>query len=51
LTYPFLGDVIIARAPNVKWTFFEKGAKDVSFQRHVLSGFTKVQSRDGPARG
>jgi hypothetical protein len=23
-TYPFLGDVIIARAPNVKWTFFRR---------------------------
>ena len=38
----WLGDVIIGRAPNVHWTFFDKGAKDVAFQRHVLVGFSKV---------
>jgi hypothetical protein len=40
----FLGDLIIERAPNIRWTFFDKGTKDVSFQRHVLTGFAKVKN-------
>lgn len=40
----FLGEVIIGRSSNVHWTFFDKGAKDVSFQRHVLTGFSKVKN-------
>jgi hypothetical protein len=38
----FLGDVMIERCPNLKWVMFDKGARDVSFQRHVIMGFTKV---------
>lgn len=36
----FLGDVIIDRAPGVRWVFYEWGAKNVSYQRHVLMGFS-----------
>jgi len=38
----FLGDVMIQRSPNLKWVFYDKGAKDLSFQRHVIMGFCKV---------
>lgn len=38
----FLGEVIIERCPNLRWEFYTGGKKDVSFQRHVIMGFTKV---------
>lgn len=38
----FLGDVVIERAPSVSWVMFDKGSRDMSFQRHVLMGFTGV---------
>ncbi|MFI7064665.1 hypothetical protein ACIBL3_26980 [Kribbella sp. NPDC050124] len=38
----FLGDVMIQRCPTLHWTFYDKGAKDLSFQRHVIMGFSKV---------
>jgi hypothetical protein len=38
----FLGDVIISRAPMLHWAFFDGGARDAAFQRHVLMGFTRV---------
>ncbi|HEU5004347.1 MAG TPA: hypothetical protein VFW71_16435 [Actinomycetota bacterium] len=38
----FLGDVIIERCPGLRWEFYTGGKKDVSFQRHVLMGFTQV---------
>lgn len=38
----FLGDVIIERCPSLHWVMFDKGAKDVAFQRHVIMGFTGV---------
>lgn len=38
----FLGDVMIDRCPELKWTLHKWGVRDVSFQRHVISGFTKV---------
>jgi hypothetical protein len=38
----FLGETIIARSPSLGWVLFDKGKKDVSFQRHVISGFTQV---------
>jgi hypothetical protein len=38
----FLGDVMIDRSPNLQWVMFDKGKKDVSFQRHVIMGFSKV---------
>ena len=38
----FLGDVIINQAPNLKWVMFDKGARDIAFQRHVIMGFSKV---------
>lgn len=40
----YLGDIIIERVPNIHWTFFDKGSKDVAFQRHVLMGFTRVKN-------
>lgn len=38
----FLGDVIIERCPGLRWEFYTGGKKDVSFQRHVLMGFSQV---------
>lgn len=38
----FLGDVMIERCPNLRWEFFTGGKTDVSHQRHVIVGFTKV---------
>ena len=38
----FIGDVMIERCPNLKWVMFDKGTKNVAYQRHVLMGFTKV---------
>lgn len=38
----FLGDVIIERNPNLKWVMFDKGARDIAFQRHVIMGFSGV---------
>lgn len=38
----FLGDVIIDREPNLRWEFFIWGAKNVSYQCHVIMGFTNV---------
>lgn len=40
----FLGDVIIARSPNLKWVMFDKGARDAAFQRHVIMGFSDVSN-------
>ena len=38
----FIGDVIIARSPGLRWEFFTAGAKSVSYQRHVIMGFSRV---------
>jgi hypothetical protein len=38
----FLGDVIIERAPGLRWEFFTGGKKDASYQRHVIMGFSRV---------
>lgn len=38
----FLGDVIIERGPGLRWAMFDKGARDIAFQRHVLMGFSGV---------
>jgi hypothetical protein len=38
----FLGDVMIERCPGLHWEFYTGGKKDVSFQRHVIMGFTQV---------
>jgi hypothetical protein len=38
----FLGDVIIGRCPGLRWEFYTGGKKDVSFQRHVIMGFTQI---------
>lgn len=38
----FLGDVMIERCPNLEWVMFDKGARDIAFQRHVIMGFTGV---------
>ena len=38
-----LGDMVIQRCPGLTWEFFTRGGKrDVSFQKHVVTGFTKV---------
>ena len=38
----FLGDVMIERCPGLRWEFFTWGAKNVSYQRHVIMGFSRV---------
>lgn len=38
----FLGDELISRNPGVRWTLFLSGAKNASYQRHVLAGFADV---------
>jgi hypothetical protein len=35
----FLGDVILERAPNLRWEFFTYGRRDLAYQRHVIMGF------------
>lgn len=40
----FLGDVIIERCPGLRWEFFTGGKKDVSYQRHVITGFAHVSN-------
>jgi hypothetical protein len=39
-----LGDHIRRRAPNLVWRFYDKGSKDISYQRPVIMGFTKVRN-------
>jgi hypothetical protein len=36
----FLGEVMIERHPNLHWEFFTWGKTNVSFQRHVIMGFS-----------
>jgi hypothetical protein len=36
----FLGDVLIERYPNLRWEFFTWGKKNVSYQQHVIMGFS-----------
>lgn len=36
----FLGDLMITRCPQLRWEFFTWGKKDVSYQRHVIMGFS-----------
>ena len=38
----YLGEVLIARAPNLHWTFFLAGERNVAYQRHVIMDFGKV---------
>ena len=38
----FLGDVIVERCPGLTWVMFDKGARSLSYQRHVLVGFSRV---------
>ncbi|MEU4395901.1 hypothetical protein [Kribbella sp. NPDC023855] len=38
----FLGDVMIERNPRLKWVMFDKGKRDIAFQRHVITGFEGV---------
>ena len=36
----FLGDVMVRRNPALHWAFFTWGTKNVSYQQHVVMGFT-----------
>jgi hypothetical protein len=36
----FLGDVMIERHPNLRWEFFTWGKSNVSYQQHVIMGFS-----------
>jgi hypothetical protein len=39
----FIGETIIGRSDGqLHWAFFEKGRRDVAFQRHVLMGFSRA---------
>ena len=40
----YLGDAIIDRAPGVEWRLFTQGRRDVSYQRPVLMGFSRVEN-------
>ncbi|MFK4084043.1 hypothetical protein ACI2LF_08060 [Kribbella sp. NPDC020789] len=33
---------MIERNPHLEWVMFDKGKRDISFQRHVIMGFTRV---------
>jgi hypothetical protein len=41
----FLGDVLIERHPNLSWTFYTAGKRNVSYQRHVIVGFSQVPNQ------
>ncbi len=41
-----LGDVMIERAPNLRWELCTRPKSNVSFQRHVVAGFSRVPNRD-----
>ncbi len=38
----FLGDVLIARCPNLHWDLVLDGRRDIPFQKHVIVGFGNV---------
>ena len=38
----FMGEEIIKRAPNLKWELYLWGKKNLSYQRAVIMGFSKV---------
>ncbi|MFF1820703.1 hypothetical protein ACFVWG_25580 [Kribbella sp. NPDC058245] len=38
----FLGDVMIEQNPHLKWVMFDKGKRDLAYQRHVIMGFKGV---------
>jgi hypothetical protein len=40
----FLGEVIIERSPGLRWQFYTGAKKDVSSQRHVIMGFSRVSN-------
>src|SRR5260370_21083178 len=40
----FLGDVIVERAPNLKWIFFTFGKRNLAYQTHVIMGFPLANS-------
>lgn len=40
----FLGEEIIRRAPNLRWQLFLSGKKNLSYQRPVVIGFSKVKN-------
>jgi hypothetical protein len=41
----FLGDCMIESNPGLRWSFNASAPDDISFQRHVISGFTRVANR------
>jgi hypothetical protein len=42
----YLGDIIIERAPALRWEFFTSRRRDPAFQRHVITGFPAPNSKD-----
>lgn len=40
----YLGEIMIERAPGLRWEMFDRGKADSSFQRAVIMGFTSVQN-------
>ncbi len=41
----FLGDVMIERCPGLRWEFFTWGKKNLSYQRHVIMGFSRMSPK------
>ena len=41
----FLGDLIIARHPNLRWEFHTWGKRCIDYQQHVIMGFTSESPR------
>ena len=37
-----LGDVLIERNPALRWELCTGGKKDVAYQKHVITGFSKA---------
>lgn len=41
-----LGDIRVKQCPGLSWEFFTKGGKtDVAYQKHVITGFSKVPNK------
>jgi hypothetical protein len=38
----FLGDALIDRCPRLRWEMFTSGKRNISFQRPVIAGFSRI---------
>ena len=39
----YLGELMIARNPGLRWELFVWGKKNIAYQHHVIMGFSKVE--------